>query len=274
MKPLKPSISVVIPTLNREKELAQCIESLTDDSLTIQWIILRQQGPLAALRNEGLRQARAPVVLFCDDDIVASPHYLRRVLERLERPDLLGCTGPSVIPGAYLRARELFRHSWLLRYYNQCFVVPESRPGQLTGAGTFVPQPNYAYEGPVQFLEACHMSFNTEAIKAVGGFDEAYAGVGDWSEPDLCFRLRGRFGDRSLWFDPHLAVEHRCSANGATLLRVADAGQRYRNYCLFAQRWVSPTWRNRVYRGFLYVYYHGYHGVKHLMEVKWQASVG
>jgi GT2 family glycosyltransferase len=261
-----PDVSVVIPTLNREEEIEQCVTSLT--RLHTDWIILRQRGPLAALRNEGLRHARAPVVLFCDDDVVASPGYMRRMLEQMERPRVVGITGPSIIPFGYLQCRELFRHGFLLGWYNQCFVQPEIRPGTLTAAGTFVPQPDYTYQGSVQFLEACHMSFKTDALQAIGGFDETYGGVGDWSEPDLCFRLRERFGTDSLYFDPRLAVEHRCSPRGATRIRHQDAAQRLRNYERFARRWVTPHWRHTCYRGFLKVYYGG-HVLRNLMEIKW-----
>ena len=257
-------ISVVIPSLNREKELAQCIESLNDDRIRIQWIVLRERGALAKLRNAGLRQVRARRVLFCDDDILASPEYLRRLLEGLDGATR-GVTGPSHIPEAYRRNRDLFRWPAITWGYQCLFVGQEFRPGHLTSSGTFVPTPDWHYRGAVQFLEACHMSFQTEALKAVGGFDEVYGGIGDWSEPDVCFRLRQRFGDACLQFDPQLSVEHRCAAGGATLLRVADAGQRYRNYVTFASRWVPPTLRHRLYRSFLLAYYYGYHGCRRLI---------
>lgn len=253
-------ISVVIPTFNREKELTTCVESLNDEALDIQWIVLRERGPLVRLRNEGLRRARAPITLFIDDDIVASPGYLRGVLSQMDRLGCLGLTGPGIIPEAYRGNRDLYKYRFLRKLYDWCFVGAEKRPGQITIAGTFVPDPDWSYEGPVQYLEACHMSFKTEALKAIGGFDEAYGGIGDWSEPDCAFRLRQRFGDDCLAFEPRVAVEHRCSPAGATVFRRADAGQRLSNYHLFARRWVRPTVRHHLYQLFLWGYYRGYHG--------------
>ena len=256
-----PEICVVLCTLNRPEELAQCMESLSDVSLNIQWVLITERGPLARLRNQGLRASRAPITCFVDDDIVASPGYLQRVLSTLGRPRYLGVTGPSRIHLPFRQHRALYQHRYLRLLHDLAFVYPESHPGHLTKAGTFVPDPEWSYIGTVQFLEACHMSFKTEALNAIGGFDETYGGIGDWSEPDVCFRLARRFGVSRLWFDPRLNVEHHCSPNGAFGLRRHDATQRLANYDLFASRWVTPTWRHRGYRWFLWSYYVPWHSV-------------
>ena len=252
-----PLASVVIPTLERHQELESCLRSLdAQTEQRFERIILRERGALAVLRNEGLRQARAPVVCFIDDDVVCSPTWLSSLLRVFrESPQIVGVTGPAIIPESFRPNRDIYRFRNLTWAYTTLFVYPEYRPGYLTSAGTFVPTPDYSYQGSVQFLEACNMSFKTEALKAVGGFDEAYGGIGDWSEPDCAFRLRQHYGDRSLWFSPSVRLEHRPSRGGAYLFRDQDARQRLDNYRLFAKRWVAPTVRNRLYRGFLTTYY-------------------
>ena len=252
-----PLASVVIPTLERHQELESCLKSLdAQTEQRFERIILRERGALAVLRNEGLRQARAPVVCFIDDDVVCSPTWLSSLLRVFrESPKVVGVTGPAVIPESYRTNRDIYRFRSLTWAYTTLFVLPESRPGYLTTAGTFVPTPDYSYQGSVQFLEACNMSFRTEALKAVGGFDEAYGGIGDWSEPDVCYRLRLRYGNDSLYFSPTVWLEHRPSQGGAYLFRDADAQQRLNNYRLFSQRWVAPTVRNRLYQTFLWNYY-------------------
>lgn len=244
-------------TFNRPQELAACQRSLDAQTRqTFTRLLLTERGPLARLRNQGLRQVTAPVVCFIDDDVVCAPTWLSSLLRVFrESPAVVGVTGPAVIPADYRRNRDLFRYERIGRLYHTCFVSPEQRPGHLTVAGTFVPDPDYTYCGAVQFLEACNMAFRTEALNAIGGFDEAYGGVGDWSEPDVGFRLRQRYGNEALDFDPTVAVEHRCSRAGAYLLRVGEARQRLSNYHRFADRWVPATLRHRLYRGFLAVYY-------------------
>ena len=252
-----PLASVVIPTLERNQELESCLQALdAQTEQRFERILITERGPLAALRNQGLSQARAPVVSFIDDDVVCSPTWLSSLLRVFrESPQVMGVTGPAIIPESSRPNRDIYRFRSLTWAYTTLFVYPEYRPGHLTTAGTFVPTPDYSYQGSVQFLEACNMSFRTEALKAVGGFDEAYGGIGDWSEPDVCYRLRLRYGNDSLYFSPTVWLEHRPSQGGAYLFRDADARQRLNNYRLFAKRWVPFTLRHRLYRAFLTGYY-------------------
>ena len=252
--------SVVIPTLNRKEELNTCLASLscqTEHRFDIH--LITDDAPLAVCRNRGLRKARASVVCFLDDDVVCPPTWMATVLRTFESPTIMGVSGPSRIPAPFRRHRALYRHLVLRLLYDQCFVVPESRPGHLTPAGTFVPDPDWQYAGPVQFLEACNMAFRTEAIRSIGGFDEAYGGIGDWSEPDCCFRLRYAFPAQRLWFSPAAGVEHRPSQSGAFAKRRPQSWIRLHNYERFANRWIRPNFRHSLYRGFLRTYYTGHY---------------
>ena len=109
------------------------------------------------------------------------------------------------------------------------------------------------YWGPVQFLEACNIAFRRDAILQLGGFDEAYLGVGDWSEPDLAFRVREKGGH--LLFTPRARLHHYPSRTGAYKKRRADSPRRLANYERFAKKWVKPHWRHTMYKGFLRLYY-------------------
>lgn len=250
--------SVVIPTLERHQELESCLWSLaTQTELRHEIILIKERGALAALRNEGLRQARAPVVCFIDDDVICPPEWLAGVLRSVQSPTIVGVTGPAIIPQAYRKSRDLFRYRFLKRLHDYAFV-DTAQPGIISSAGTFntiAAEETCAYEGRVDYLEACNMSFKTEAIKAIGGFDEAYRGIGDWSEPDACYRLRLRYGNNCLWFSAAARLEHHPSQGGAYLFRNQDAKQRLDNYRLFASRWVASTLHHRLYRSFLYSYY-------------------
>lgn len=252
--------SVVIPTLNRKEELDACLASLSQQTeKRFDIILITDDAPLAVCRNRGLRQARAPVVCFLDDDVVCPPGWMASVLGAFRNPSVNGVSGPSRIPESYRKNRVLYRYRWLRSIYDRFFVEPEHRPGHLTRAGTFVPDPDWSYEGEVQFLEACNMAFRTEALQAIGGFDEAYGGIGDWSEPDCCFRLRQRFPAQRLWFSPAADVEHRPSQSGAFIKRRPQSWIRLSNYHLFAGRWVRPSVRHDLYWLFLRTYYTGHY---------------
>ena len=254
----KPLASVVIPTLERHQELEACLASLAAQTeVRHEVILIKERGPLAHLRNEGLHQARAPVVSFIDDDVICPPRWLAGVLRTMDSPQVVGVTGPAIIPHAYRCNRDLFRYKRLKHLHDWLFVDCK-QPGVISRAGTFntlAAEEACSYEGTVEYLEACNMSFRTEALKAIGGFDEMYGGIGDWSEPDVAARLRLLYGNNSLWFSPSARLYHHPSQGGAYLLRDADARQRLDNYRLFATRWVPPTLHSRVYERFLITYY-------------------
>jgi GT2 family glycosyltransferase len=102
-----PQLSVVIPTHNRSELLGRCLTALeravgeaeveaqtivVDDASTdttdqlvasfsgVQLVKRSVDGGSSAARNEGVRKATAPLVLFIDDDIVVEPDLISRHL--------------------------------------------------------------------------------------------------------------------------------------------------------------------------------------------------
>lgn len=103
-------ITVVVPTLNRKEKLKDCLESLlkqdyprylyevivVDDGSSdgtaemikelslskhnIRYLYQPNKGPAAA-RNLGIRQSRADIVAFSDNDCVLSPSWIKDMLE-------------------------------------------------------------------------------------------------------------------------------------------------------------------------------------------------
>ena len=110
------------------------------------------------------------------------------------------------------------------------------------------------YEGEVDYLEACNMAFRTEALRSVGGFDETFGGIGDWSEPDAAIRVRMQTGG-TLWFTPAARLVHQPALGGAMCFRQSDAFQRLANYRLFAARYGFHGYRHQLYQAFLTTYY-------------------
>jgi GT2 family glycosyltransferase len=95
------------------------------------------------------------------------------------------------------------------------------------------------------------MAFDTKAFWEVGGFDEKFEGVGDWSEPDLCCRLRAE--GKRLYFSKEARLEHRPSQTGAYKKRLRKSN-RLENYELFSRRWVKPCWQHSLHKFTLKTY--------------------
>ncbi len=254
-----PEASVIIPSLNRPGSLAKCLESLDKQTFKdYETIIVTEEGPLAKIRNLGASRASGRYLVFIDDDVRLGPQWLGEVVEGFKRTnDVAGVSGPAIIVEAFRRQRDLFSYGWAKRIYDNFFCNGRHLlPGTITEAGAWTTgacDEDCQYEGEVDFLEACNMAWDSQVFHQVGGFDEAFKGVGDWSEPDLAFRIR-KTGKR-LWFTKDARLFHEPTRTGVFKKRIGDSRNRMANYRLFAKRHIKPHWKHTLYLGFLYSYY-------------------
>lgn len=231
----QPAISVVIPCRNEARNLAFLIgevdaamsgrdyevlvvdDGSTDTTGAIAAAagvrIERHDVPrgLSAARNAGIRAARGAVVVFTDDDCEPSPNWLEE-LERtygtaggLERiAGVGGAVDPAATAGPMLRYLQLNNplqpveieldgsRSPLYRFLR--YVQRNLSAGSSSGLRD------------VRSLVGANMSFPRAALEAVGGFDERFTFGSD--DEDICRRLRARFPERPLQFNPDARVRH------------------------------------------------------------------
>jgi len=222
-------------------------------------IKVTEEGELASLRNEGARRARGKYLIFIDDDVICGERWMESILRTFSTYDVAGVSGPAIIKKHYRRNRDVFKYGWI----NGLFMDGKQLlPGHITTSGawtTGATREDCDYEGPVEFLEACNMAWNTDIFNELGGFDTSYKGIGDWSEPDLAFRVRQ--AGHSLWFSRDAALEHQPSKSGAFKKRRSDSGNRMANYELFSNRWIKPHWKHNLYKFILRSYYRCHGGL-------------
>jgi GT2 family glycosyltransferase len=275
--------SVVIPTYGRSDSLDRCLESLKcqlekafevivvhgGDSELVErttrkyeecFPIRHAPDPgtgLAKARNIGWRMARAPIVSFIDDDVVAEALWMSKVCETFASSMTIGgVSGPTIIPEDKLKYRDLIsfqmrfaKGNLLLRMLGSLYlsIILEDKlyeVGKILKSGAFTPGSNYreclSIAAPVEvdYLEACNMSFLRELVERVGGFDETYSGTADWTEPDMAFKIK-RLGYR-LIFHPQATVYHYVSQEGIYQAR-ARAYERSQNFIRFYMRWIKPN---------------------------------
>jgi glycosyltransferase involved in cell wall biosynthesis len=130
-----PLISVIITTRNEERNIAACLNAvwaqsaardafeiiLVDNNSTDRTVELARPlldqlvvcGPeRSAQRNEGVRIARAPVVMYLDADMRLSPTVVEECLAMLEaQPDVVALYIPEVVIGSgyWIRVRNFER---------------------------------------------------------------------------------------------------------------------------------------------------------------------
>lgn len=254
-----PVASIIIPTLDRPESLGLCLESLEEQTFhDYEVILVKEAGPLAKLRNQGARKAKGKYLVFIDDDVVCSTQWLNAIHKSFGKDaNVGGVSGPAFINPEFKNNRDIFRLKTFKTLYDFLFCYGQSfLPGHITKAGawtTGASEQSCSYEGEVHFLEACNMAYRADVFRLAGGFDETYKGIGDWSEPDLAFKVR-QLGYK-LWFSRDAALEHRPSKSGAFKKRSGDSGNRMANYELFSQKWIKPCFEHTLYKIFIRSYY-------------------
>jgi len=151
---------------------------------------------LAETRNAGLAAARSDVVAFLDDDAVAEPGWIERLVAPYHDP----CT--VAVGGAAVPVWEAQRPRWMPAEFD--WVVGCSYLGMPTQTSS------------VRNLIGCNMSFRRDAAASAGGFAASLGRVGTrplgCEETDLCIRL----GPGVIVYDPEARVHHRVPRDRAT----------------------------------------------------------
>jgi GT2 family glycosyltransferase len=196
-------ITVVVPTFRRPRLLRRCLESLAIqevDQARVEIIVVddgsgdetaqvlaearqrtpplrpfthsRNLGPAAA-RNRAVAEARGDVILFLDDDVVATPKLVATHLQihRSSGDDALGVLGlMRWDPG--LRVTPFMR--WL------------DRSGLQFGFDTWIREG--AIDPPYAAFYTCNLSMRRRLVADAGGFDERFP-YPAYEDMELAWRL-------------------------------------------------------------------------------------
>jgi GT2 family glycosyltransferase len=180
----------------------------------------RNLGP-AAGRNFGWRAARAPLIVFTDDDCRPDRHWLRRVVEALENAD--------VVQGQ-----------------------TRADPNAAAGRGPFARI--QIVEQWSNMFDCCNIGYRREVLERARGFDETFRRP--WGEDtDLGWRAVSS-GATTAW-EPNALVWHRVEKSGNQvrdwLSWVKDARRKFYMPLLVRKH---PEIRRGVYRRWFYKAHH------------------
>lgn len=250
------AVSIVICTLDRPESLNVTLRSLTHQTFkNFEVILIKEKGNLSELRQKGLNAAKSPLVAFIDDDVHCKPGWLDAVVRCFkERPGVVGVTGPTSVTEEYRQNRDIFKYTKIKALYDWLFLDGLAwKPSYLSSCGAPSTASNHtghtnSYEA--SFLEACNFTVLREAALAVGGFDPGYTITAEWHEVDLALKLRTK---GKLWFSRNAKLFHRPSQAGVYKARLATR-HRWDNFIRFQRRWVKPSVKAHLYRGFIWTY--------------------
>lgn len=197
--------------------------------------------------NACITGSRGDLIVFFDDDAVADPHWLERLLAHYENDDVLAVGG--AIEGHWTEGRPF----WFPEEFD--WVVGCTYKGLPLEAT------------PVRNLIGCNMSFRREVFREVGGFRPGLGHVGGkpigCDETELCIRIRQRFPDKILLYDPMAKVSHlvpparttwgyfvsRCFLEGRSKALVSTLVGR-RDGLATESRYIVRSLSNGIFSGF------------------------
>lgn len=204
-----PSVSVVICSKGRHNSLLRTLQSLEsaarDQKLLELLIVEETNNPspppgekirylhipekalgLAFARNYALQKVRGSLMVFIDDDIVPSPHWLHALISPFDDPDVVATGGPVLPNISDINAIGKcvsflgFPAGGLKRYFE---AKGENKITRNISGG--------------------NCAFRTRVAREIGGFDEFMRGVED---TDFFYRMAGRTG--KILFVPTAFVFH------------------------------------------------------------------
>lgn len=189
VRSLSAELLVIDQTPQHPAEIEACLGTLADTK-AIRWIRTGVET-LTGKRNLALWSARAPILLYLDDDVLVPPDLLHRHLALYTQPAITGVTGQV----------------YQAMYADQ--PPPLSAPHQGSR-----PHFHAAEAGPTRSLIGCHHSLRVRAAQAVGGYDECFIASSQCEDFDMADRLTQ--AGYSLWYDPDLWLIHRRVPTGGT----------------------------------------------------------
>lgn len=232
-------ISVVIPTFNRPNLALTAAKTIRKYHPDVEITIVDQQGGAnideaevkklhiklinlqventSVAKNRGIKESSGDVIFFFDDDIEITKNTIPAQMKEYHDLKVVGTCG---------------------RVLNDHEQIPEDtdvRTGKTNWLGTrFVQQFWSTTKQEIDFPYGCNMSFRSDILEKVKGFDERFPKI--FEEIDLGKRVR-KYGKLS--FVPEaLAYHHKAKSGGTRTDMKNKMRMIYRNYGLYIAKHV------------------------------------
>jgi glycosyltransferase involved in cell wall biosynthesis len=272
-----PSITVVVCTKDRPRDLERCLRSLREldyprfevivvdngsfspetrtlvESEFAQFRYVREERPgLNWARNRGLSLAPGELIAYTDDDAVVDRHWLSRLAAAFEESAADAVTG--LIAPLELRTKAQLYFEVIGGFGRGCRKAWH----RIDPSGA---EPDVYHLGAGRFGAGANMAFRTDVLRDIGGFDPALD-VGTPSEGggDLEIFFRVLHHRHLLVYEPAAIVWHRHRDNLDALGSQINTWGTAMGAFLTAAFLRYPRFRSRVVRFGLWWSWLGYIG--------------
>lgn len=192
----RPAAQVVFVSDNNGELLSRCRAEFAD----VTAVLNNGARGASAARNAGVAATETDAVAFLDDDAIAAPDWLEKLVRHHGESGVVG-VGGYCAPG-------WDRPSGAPRWFPDEFAWTVG--ASYTGMPTEVAQ--------VRNVWSCSLLVRRDTFDAIGGFVEEFAKVGKRSRPedtDFCIRAARHSGGHWL-YEPEAVIEHRVPSERST----------------------------------------------------------
>ncbi|MGC3996937.1 MAG: glycosyltransferase [Anaeromyxobacter sp.] len=241
--PAAPRVSIVIPAFNKWDYTIRCLVSLLEHTRDVPHEVIvvdnassdetRQALPLlegirlqrndenlgfARACNQGAALARAPYILFLNNDTEATPGWLAPMVRILDQRPEVGAVGSKLLfpDGTLQHAGVAFAYAAPLPIYP--FHLEYRQPADRS-----------TQELELNAVTAACVLVRAEAFRAVGGFDEGFKN--GYEDMDLCLSLRA--GGHRIVYTPESVLYHHESVSEGRFLSARENEDR------LMRRWMG-----------------------------------
>jgi len=219
-----PQITVVTGTLNRPQIVIQLITQLVevskksflevivvDQSLLENFVKLKNQFPVlnnftlvhfdkpntCKYLNYGWKNAKAPIVLYLDDDVTITDNSVQSHIDAYTDPTIKAVAGRVINDGEMTSTNDkVGKIMWFGAAFTKNFTYEKS-----------------AY---VDYPYGCNMSYRKQTLEELDGFDEKLSPpIYAFNEVDMGFRISKKW-KKSIKFVPDALVYHHQYKRGGT----------------------------------------------------------
>lgn len=224
--------SIIVCTVDRLKDLEECLESLRPFRSAVAEIIVVNNGPhleavgevaqrhgarvvaesrrgVSRARNAGIRAATGNILAFLDDDSVADPEWLPLLLAPLQNPQVLAVVGSTYAQTLADPVSQTFDYLHRAQFPKSPLTLDAN------GAANAFPMRS-------ALVGNANMSIRREAFERFGYFDTRLGRgtrIGSGEEPDLLLRIL--LGGAKIAVEPAARILHRHSTDWRAVRRWA-----------------------------------------------------
>lgn len=223
------TISVIIPTCGRSKELALCLRGLAKQTLRPDEIIVVNDSAIkikvnkgvklaqakkklgaAGAKNMGAKMARGEILAFLDDDCSPAPDWLDFLLKPFASKKI------SVVAGR-IKEKAALKRNWRdlilnLPFYPFYFLSRKKVGGTVYFNGRVDSRLDVPGQGFCDWGGAGNLACRKKSFNAAGGFDGRFLPGPSLEEPDFCLRIRKSGG--AIFYQGQAVVRHNPSPLG------------------------------------------------------------